>query len=285
MPQVSVITPYRNAARFLPELVGTLQGQTYRDWECLLVDDGSWDGGPELLEPLTKGDLRFRRLALPATAGCESPRRLPGIPRNLGLEEARAPLVAFLDVDDLWHPRKLEQQLAFHRERGLDLSVTAYGRFQRAEAPLRALRRPPARLLLAELRRRNPMPLLTVVVKRELLGRGFEAVPHEDYLLWLNLLRDRPMLRYGCLPSVLAFYRQHGDNTSRRQLGLLRWTCGVYRRHGLPPLRALLQTGLWGADHGLRLARQWVLPQALLPSVLTLQAAAPWRLGDADRWP
>lgn len=110
MPQVSVITPYRNAARFLPEL----------------------------LDPLTRGDRRFRRLALPAPAGCGSPRRLPGI------------------------PRKLEQQLTFHRERGLDLSVTAYGRFQRAEAPLRALRRPPAQLALTELRRHNPLPLLTV---------------------------------------------------------------------------------------------------------------------------
>ncbi len=285
MPQVSVITPYRNAARFLPELVGTLQGQTHRDWECLLVDDGSEDGGPELLERLTRGDRRFRRLALPAAACCGSPRRLPGIPRNLGLGEARAPLVAFLDVDDLWHPRKLEEQLAFHRERGLDLSVTAYGRFQQAEAPLRSLRRPPARLELAELRRRNPVPLLTLVVKRELLGRGFEAVPHEDYLLWLNLLRDQAPLRYGCLPSVLAFYRQHGGNTSRRQLGLLRWTYGVYRRHGLPPLRAMLNTGLWGAGHGLRLARRRVLPQPLLPSMLTLQAAPPWQLAEGDRWP
>jgi hypothetical protein len=92
-------------------------------------------------------------------------------------------------------------------------------------------------------------------------------------------------LRYGCLPSVLAFYRQHGGNTSRRQLGLLRWTYGVYRRHGLPPLRALLHTGLWGAGHGLRLARRRVLPQPLLPSMLTLQAAPPWQRAEGDRGP
>ena len=60
IPLVTVITPYRNAAHWLPGLVETLQKQTYGHWECLLVDHGSTDVGAELLNDLVADDSRFR---------------------------------------------------------------------------------------------------------------------------------------------------------------------------------------------------------------------------------
>ena len=64
-PLVSVITPYRNATQWLSGLVETLQNQTYGHWECLLVDHGSTDGGPDLLHHWVADDPRFRCLAVP----------------------------------------------------------------------------------------------------------------------------------------------------------------------------------------------------------------------------
>ena len=113
MPVVSIITPFRDAAHFLPGLVANLQQQSFMDWECLLVNHGSKDGGGELAKTLIASDTRFRLIELPRFR--EFDNQLPAIPRNKALLEAQSELIAFLDVDDLWHPLKLERQLRFHR--------------------------------------------------------------------------------------------------------------------------------------------------------------------------
>lgn len=281
MTAVSVITPYCNAAHFLPGLVWSLQQQTHHDWECLLIDDQSSDDGPALLERLTIGDPRFHLLALPPRSGVHQ--RLPAVPRNLGLSRAQGPLVAFLDVDDLWHPLKLERQLAFHRRGHLDLSVTAYGRFQGMEQPAVALRCPPERVSLSRLRRGNPIPLLTVMLRRELLADGFALLPHEDYLQWLNLFRKHSGLRYGCLNEVLACYRLHDSNVSRRQPTLLSWTYRVFRQHGMGRAQALAQLVCWSGSHAGLLLREALQRRRPLPSAATLLNGTPWRLPPSMR--
>lgn len=285
MPRVSIITPFRNAARFLPGYVDTLRGQSWRDWECLAIDDGSSDGGADLLERCIAGDGRFQVLRLPpAGAEGQAIERLPARPRNHGLAHVDSPLVAFLDIDDLWHPRKLEHQLAFHAAGRLDLSVTAYGRFRCASEPLLAMRCPPAQLSAPSLAYRNPIPLLTVLVRPELLVGGFPTVPHEDYLLWLNLQQREPQLRFGTLPELLAFYRLHDANQSRQPLQVARWTYALYRRHGLGRASALSRLGHWGLGH---LQQEWRerRQRSALPSgrqgVEALLAVEPQRLVSA----
>lgn len=270
MPRISIITPYRNAEAFLPGLVRTLQQQTFTDWECLLVDDGSQDRSAEVVARCSGGDPRFRQLPLPPEPGVGRGLRLPARPRNFGLGRINGPLVAFLDCDDLWHPRKLEDQLAFHCAGRLDLSVTAYGRFRRLEESLVAVRCPPESLSIGGMRRSNPIPLLTVLVRAELLERGFPLVPHEDYLLWLNLRRDHPDLRYGRLPSLLAFYRLHDANHSRHLLKVTGWTYGVFRRHGLGRAAALRQMVRWGGSNSVRLVREQFSAAGAVPPQLPL---------------
>ena len=256
MPEISIITPYRNSKGFLPDLVASVRRQTFRDWECLLVDDGSVDGGAELLERCVAGDRRFRFLALPSCAIHSYEQPLPARPRNHALAQATGSLVAFHDCDDLWHPCKLDWQLAFHREQQLDLSVTAYGRFRHPDEPVRAIRCPPLQLSLKQLRRGNSIPMLSVLIGREWLDRGFPLMPHEDYLLWLNLCRERPDLRYGVLPFLLAFYRLHHANQSRHLTEVTFWTYNVFREHGLRRTAALRQLMRWGSGHARQLMNE-----------------------------
>lgn len=256
MPEVSIITPYRNGKGFLPDLVASVRRQTFRDWECLLVDDGSDDGGAELLERCVAGDRRFRFLALPPSVMHSHAQSLPARPRNHALAQAGGSLVAFHDCDDLWHPCKLDWQLAFHRDHHLDLSVTAYGRFRRPEEPLQAIRCPPRQLSLEQLRQANPIPMLSVLIGRECLDCGFPLMPHEDYLLWLNVFRERPDLRYGVLPFLLAFYRLHHANQSRHLTEVTFWTYRVFREHGLRRTAALRQLMRWGAWHAMLLMNE-----------------------------
>lgn len=248
-----------------------LRQQTHIHWECLLIDHHSSDGSAELAAQLTTDDRRFRLFAVnPPPPTSSNLEQFPAIPRNLGLAAATAPLVAFLDVDDLWHPRKLERQIAFHQAANLDLSVTAYGRFQDLDQPVQSLRCPPSELDLEELRNRNVVPLLTVMIRRELLGGGFTSAAHEDYLQWLNLKRDRPSLRYGCLNEVLAFYRLHRGNLSRRRPVLALWTYQVFRLHGLSHRRCLIQMARWGILHVAMIWHEWSELFHTLPSAMSL---------------
>jgi len=229
-PAVSIVCAYRDGAAYLPELLASVQRQVMTDWELLLVNDDSIDGGELLAVQAAAADPRIRALSAPprppkAPAG-------PWWPRNSGIGAARAPWIAFLDVDDLWHPLKLYRQLQAHRLLGLDLSVTGYARFRQGSSSLSAWRCPPLRLDYSSLLRGNVIPLLTVMVHRHWLIDGFQAIPHEDYLMWLDVFRRHDGLRYGCLPELLAGYRLHDSNLTVRRPALAVWLYQVNRCHG-----------------------------------------------------
>ncbi|HEY0030056.1 MAG TPA: glycosyltransferase family 2 protein [Bacteroidia bacterium] len=101
---VSIIIPCYNYALFLPQSVESLQKQTYENWECIIIDDGSTDNSREVAESLAKSDLRIRYY-LQSNAG-------PTVARNLGLSKANGSFIQFLDADDLIEAEKLEKQLA-----------------------------------------------------------------------------------------------------------------------------------------------------------------------------
>jgi len=110
-PLVSVIIPVWNAGPYIAETVESVLGQTHRRWELIVADDGSTDDTVERLVPY-QDSLRLIRKRHGGAAAA----------RNAGLDAARGDYVAFLDADDLWHPTKLEVQLAVarrHPESGL----------------------------------------------------------------------------------------------------------------------------------------------------------------------
>ena len=246
-PIVSIITPYRNAAKFLPRFVASIQAQTLNDWVCIMVNDGSTDNGPHELREMVSHDSRFRLLNNTTPKLCPG----PASARNCALASVSTRLVAFCDVDDLWHPEKLEKQLSFHLTQNLDLSVSAYARFcnERLDDPLRFFSCPPSQLCLPNFYGRNPIPMLTVILSANLARRGFQQVAHEDFLFWLELFRLNPAIRYGCVPLVLAFYCVHSENTSGKKTLMPIWTYRVFRRNGHSKLGSIRLLLLWSKDH------------------------------------
>ena len=102
-PWVSVIIPVYNRPKLVTEAVRSVLMQSYPQLECILVDDGSTEA-PEEACRLFAADPRFRYLPIVHIG-------MPGAVRNRGVEAARYGLLAFLDSDDLWLPRKLEMQV------------------------------------------------------------------------------------------------------------------------------------------------------------------------------
>ncbi len=101
-PSVSVIIPAYNAEAFIAATLKSAQAQTLSDIEILVVDDGSTDATGGIAADFAARDGRVRVIAKP-NGGV-------GSARNRGLAEAAGDFVAFLDADDLWHPKKLETQ-------------------------------------------------------------------------------------------------------------------------------------------------------------------------------
>ena len=243
-PAVSIICPYRDAARFLPGLVANVKQQTHNEWELLLIDDGSVDAGSNLARVAAHGDSRIRFLTSP-TRPIGSPQG-PWWPRNMGLSIASHELIAFLDADDRWHPTKLDRQLRCHGPGGARISVTGYARFDPASEALIGWRLPPPRFGYATLKLGNAIPMLTLILDRQLLKEGFQPCPHEDYLRWLTLFREHQGLECVTVPELLGFYAVHGSNlTSRRWLMPL-WAYGVFRSHGLGRLTSGVSLIPWG---------------------------------------
>lgn len=122
MPLVSVLMPVRNAASTIDAAVRSISEQTFRDWELVLVDDGSNDGTGERLRALARLDPRIRILTQPS-AGI-----VPALER--GLAAAHGEIIARMDADDIAHPERLEEQVGFLRqsqETGVIGSLVRFG--------------------------------------------------------------------------------------------------------------------------------------------------------------
>ncbi len=202
-PLVSVVMACRNGLPFLREALDSLAGQTLASWELLLVDGGSTDGSAELA---ARYDPRVRVLSAP-----DGPP--PGEARNRAVAQARAPLLAFLDADDLWRRDKLERQVALQRSSS---AVLVFSDCRVVDGNGRVLgryltRHRPARGAVADrLAEENFVPLSTVLVTRE----AFEAAggfpegywAAADYVFALRVARLGPF-EYD--EAALADYRVH----------------------------------------------------------------------------
>lgn len=103
-PVVSVVIPIHNRAHLLSRALRSVLHQTYRDFEIIVVDDGSSDDPQMVAQKFSQAGVRMRCLCLEQSQGASAA-------RNRGIEAARGAYVAFLDSDDEWLPEKLERQI------------------------------------------------------------------------------------------------------------------------------------------------------------------------------
>ena len=119
MVKVSVMMPAYNAAKFIPEAILSMQEQTYKDWELLIVDDGSTDDTYDLALLRSFDDPRIRVIESPH-AGCPTA-------RNLAMHFATGDIIARLDADDLHSRCRIEKQVDYLRHNpAIDLVTCGY---------------------------------------------------------------------------------------------------------------------------------------------------------------
>lgn len=213
-PLVSCIVPVFNGEKYLAEALDSIIQQTYQPLEIIVADDGSTDETPTVVARY--GDqIRCLRQNNSGVS----------IARNLGLSVARGEFVAFLDADDLWHPDKLERQMArFEARPELDLCVTHLQNFWIPELEEEKTRFQNHRL--AEVL--PGFAMQTLVARRAFFEKvgGFNAAfkMGEDIEWFLRAAEQGAVMEL--LPDLLVRRRLHENNLSmhpgtRMQKGLL----------------------------------------------------------------
>ena len=181
---MSVVIPTYNLARFLPEAIASARAQSWPDAEIIVVDDGSTDETPELLERLSReGGLRwFRQENAGASAA-----------RNRGIEESRKDWIAFLDADDFWNAGKLAAQ--FEALEGKPSAAFSYTderlRFEDGTEADRATRADAGAPLLPQMLVGNIFATPTALVRRDCFREvglfDTRLRTGEDWDMWMRL--------------------------------------------------------------------------------------------------
>lgn len=223
-PLVTIITPAYNAERFIRATIESVRSQTYTNWEHLIVlDQNSKDKTPDIVEQYMEFDSRIRLIRSPKAYGAANN-------RNIGIEEAKGELIAFIDSDDLWFPGKLAKQVKFMEEKKIDFSYHPFIRMSEDGSKFGEVMKTPGVLCYRDLLRDNTIGCLTVMLRKSAFsGRiEFQNDGWEDMSLWLKLLRDGSKT-YG-LSEPLAYYRIVKGSRSNNKIFAagLRWD--TYRK-------------------------------------------------------
>lgn len=217
-PLVSIIMPAYNSSLYIAESIESVINQTYKNWELLIIDDGSTDNTCNIIKEYVSSDNRihyfYQKNAKQAKA------------RNLGLKNSKGDLIAFLDSDDLWLNNKLEICLKIFLENSQDILFTNAYQLRGNTKPLDINQLPDMEIEagiykgdngLSRFLYQNKVPMLTAIVRKEAILNinGFRDSNRggtEDYELWLNLLANGYTIRG--IDQNLAFYRIHEQSTS-----------------------------------------------------------------------
>jgi teichuronic acid biosynthesis glycosyltransferase TuaG len=222
IPEVSVITPAFNSARTISRCLGSVQGQTFSDWEQIVIDDCSRDETVEIVRRQVADDPRVRLVTLSENSGA-------GPARNAGVGIARGRFVAFLDADDEWYPDKLERVIAFMKREGVSFAYHDYD-IVGSGGDIRATTCAPAQMTYEELLGNTAIGCLTVVIDAQSVRvPPMPAIPlRQPLVAWLAILKDGTVARKA--DGVCAAYHLSKGSISSNKAKALAWTWRVYRR-------------------------------------------------------
>lgn len=117
-PKISIITPVYNTERYLSQCVESIISQTFKDWELLLINDGSTDSSGEICDDYSRKDARIRVIHKKNTGQADC--------RNIAIRMARGELIGFIDSDDWIEPDMYEQLYDAIIDNGADISICGY---------------------------------------------------------------------------------------------------------------------------------------------------------------
>lgn len=214
VPEVSVVIGAYNCGRFIEETVFSVINQIFKNWELIIVDDGSSDDTYKIISNIR--DDRIRAIRLDKNSS------LPAISRNIGIKASRGEFIAFLDHDDIWFSDKLNIQLQCLKQDPAIGLICCNLRVMSPDKTFDSIdlffdNKQRSGYLYKELMSSNFIACSSVVTKASILRDSgyFDEDPNivacEDWDLWLRIAKQNKIV---FIPQTLGAYRMHDSNRS-----------------------------------------------------------------------
>lgn len=220
---VSIIIPCYKQAQFLDECLNSVYLQTYHDWECIIVNDGSPDNTNEVANNWLTRDDRFKYVEK-QNGGLSSA-------RNTGLKLAKGEYVQFLDSDDLIDREKLEIQVHNLEKNNLDIDISDFIMYDIPQqrfnnqylSPFFSGKTTYIDEIILNWENKISIPPHCIIFKKTLIKSDlyfFEEslYNHEDWVFWVKLFYNT--CKIGQTKLSLAIYRRHNNNMSSDSLSM-----------------------------------------------------------------
>ncbi|MCR4763501.1 MAG: glycosyltransferase family 2 protein [Lachnospiraceae bacterium] len=259
-PAVSIVVPVHNAAPYIRETMISVFGQSFRDWELILVDDGSSDASAAIIKETAK-EADIPLYTLPFYERNKDPWELRDSEkgtgeivllrlresrgaagaRNVGVRAAAGRFLAFLDADDLWLPEKLFLETVFLKDNNAAFAFTAYEFGNENAERTGKIVHVPKTLDYSHALTRTIIFTSTVMFDLKKISREeiyMEKIASEDTATWWRILK-KGTTAYG-LDSVLTIYRRPVRSLSSDKRVAVKRIWNLYRRvAGLSRLKSI----------------------------------------------
>ena len=188
-PSVSVIIPTYNRGNLVGRSIQSILNQTYKDFELIIVDDGSIDNTEDIIKEFQKKDERIKYIRYEKNKGGAAA-------RNTGIKNAKGKYIAFLDSDDEWLPEKLEKQIKTMKDLPFDIWGGIYCGFY----------------YVGSKKYRKVKALKKGILKKEILNREIDTGAGSTILLTRNAISkiglfDESFERHQDLEYLIRFFR------------------------------------------------------------------------------
>ena len=234
---VSIIMPSFGTAPFIAESIESVQAQSYKNWELIIVDDCSPDNTDDVVRPYLS-DERIKYLKNEKNSGA-------AVSRNRALREAKGKWIAFLDSDDLWMPEKLEKQIRFMEKNGYCFSYTNYAEIDTEDHRNGITVTGPKKVTKTGFFNYCWPGCLTVMYDAEAIGliQIADIKKNNDYAMWLKVCQKADCY---LLDEELALYRRGrvGSVSTHSIKTMIGWHYKLYREaEEQNPVAAVFNTG------------------------------------------
>ena len=218
---ISIIIPVYNAEKFLDETINTVLNQTYKNFELILVNDGSKDKSVDVIKKYN--DKRIKLIDNKNNKGA-------ALSRNDGIRKAKGRYICFLDADDLWNKEKLEKQINFMKEKECAFSFTGYEFANENGIPNGKKVYIPKKLNYKSALKNTTISTITVMIDTKKMDKDLiymNNVKSEDTATWWNILKNG-YEAFG-LNEILSFYRRSDGTLSSNKIEAIRRIWNLYR--------------------------------------------------------
>ena len=232
-PLVSIVMPLYNSEKYIESTLKSILNQTYKNFELIIIDDGSKDSGSDIIKEYLKSDSRIKYYRNKKNSGVS-------FSRNRGIELSEGKWIAFIDSDDKWENSKLETQINYANNSGAEFLFTGSAFIDERDNLYPGIYSVPTKVNYKSLLKCNYISCSSVLIKKKYLEVnkfGRDDI-HEDYACWLRILKQENISAYG-ISKPLLLYRVSRNSKSGNKIKSAKMLYGTYRYLGLNTIKSM----------------------------------------------